>query len=364
VAALKPVPIFDGHNDVLLRLNRRAGAQPVAAFLQGDDKGHLDLPKALKGGFAGGLFAIFVPSPKRENSSSSKTPAPESGVIGDDPAPPAVDTAEAQRTVFAMVALLYRIERESQGRVRVCRQAADIESCLADDALAAVLHIEGAEAIEANFELLDVLYAAGLRSLGPVWSRPNIFGHGVPFRCPSSPDIGPGLTDLGKALIGACNDLRILIDLSHLNERGFWDVAELSTAPLVATHSNAHAISPHSRNLTDRQLAAIRQSGGLVGVNFATAFLRPDGRHDKNTPIELIVRHTAHLLEHLGEDGVGFGSDFDGAMIPAELGDAAGLQILVQALHKHGFDKPLIEKLCFRNWLRVLGRTWGAAHCK
>ena len=125
--------------------------------------------------------------------------------------------------------------------------------------LAAVLHIEGAEAIDANFELLDVLYAAGLRSLGPVWSRPNAFGHGVPFRCPSSPDTGPGLTDLGKALIGACNRLRILIDLSHLNERGFWDVAAISNAPLVATHSNAHAISPHSRNLTDRQLAAIRQ---------------------------------------------------------------------------------------------------------
>lgn len=364
MAALKPIPIFDGHNDVLLRLHRRPGAEAVAAFLQGEDKGHLDLPKARKGGFAGGLFAIFVPSPKRENASSSKTPPETGSVIGNDPAPPAVDPADAQRTVFAMVSLLYRIERESQGRLRVCRDAADIESCVADNVLAAVLHIEGAEAIEANFELLDVLTAAGLRSLGPVWSRPNVFGHGVPFRCPSSPDIGPGLTDLGKALIGACNTLRILIDLSHLNERGFWDVAELSTAPLVATHSNAHAISPHSRNLTDRQLAAIRQSGGLVGVNFATAFLRPDGRHDKNTPIDLIVRHVAHLLEHLGEDGVGFGSDFDGAMIPDELGDAAGLQILVQALRRQGFNKRLIEKLCFRNWLRVLKRTWGTAAAK
>jgi membrane dipeptidase len=361
-AALKPIPILDGHNDVLLRLHRHAGAGAVNAFLQGEDKGHLDLLKARRGGFAGGLFAIFVPSPKRDNGSGSKaTPQDSASVIGNDPAPPAVDEAQAQRTVFAMVSLLYRIERESQGRVRVCRNAGDIERCLADDVLAAVLHIEGAEAIDVNLELLDVLYAAGLRSLGPVWSRPNLFGYGVPFRCPSSPDIGPGLTDLGKALIAACNRLRILIDLSHLNERGFWDVAELSTAPLVATHSNAHAVSPHSRNLTDRQLAAIRQTGGLVGVNFATAFLRPDGRHDKNTPIDLIVRHVDHLLEHLGEDGVGLGSDFDGAVIPAELGDAAGLQILVQALHKHGFGKPLIEKLCFRNWLRVLGRTWEAA---
>ena len=265
---------------------------------------------------------------------------------------------EAQRTVFSMVSLLYRIERQSQGRVRVCRTVDDIETCLDDAALAAVLHIEGAEAIDANFELLDVLHEAGLRSLGPVWSRPNAFGHGVPFRCPSSPDTGPGLTELGKALIGACNRLRILLDLSHLNERGFWDVAEISNAPLVATHSNAHAISPHSRNLTDWQLAAIRQTAGLVGVNFAVSFLRPDGGRDKNTPLELIIQHTEHMLEYLGEDGVGFGSDFDGAQMPAELGNAAGLQKLVQALRKRGFGQKLIEKLCFRNWLRVLRKTW------
>jgi membrane dipeptidase len=260
--------------------------------------------------------------------------------------------------VVAMVSLLYRIEAQSRGRLRVCRSVADIENCLDDDALAAVLHIEGAEAIDSNFELLDVLHAAGLRSLGPVWSRPNAFGHGVPFRCPSSPDTGPGLTDLGKALIGACNRLKILIDLSHLNERGFWDVAKLSTAPLVATHSNAHAISPHSRNLTDRQLKAIGDSKGLVGVNFATSFLRPDGNRDKTTPLDLIVQHIEHLLEFLGEDGVGFGSDFDGAQMPAELGTAAGLHKLVQALRRRGLSKKLIEKLCFRNWLRVLRRTW------
>jgi membrane dipeptidase len=364
VPSPRRIPIFDGHNDVLLRLYRREGTDAIAAFLKGEDKGHLDLPKARQGGFAGGLFAIFVPSPKRKDRAGGETPPQEPGnvtgsVIGSDPAPPAVDVAEAQRVVFAMAALLLRIERESKGRLRVCRTAGDIENCLAENVLAAVLHIEGAEAIDANFELLDVLYAAGLRSLGPVWSRPNVFGHGVPFRCPSSPDTGPGLTDLGKALIGACNALRILIDLSHLNERGFWDTAEISNAPLVATHSNAHAISPHSRNLTDRQLAAIGKTGGLVGVNFAASFLRPDGRHDKDTPADLIIQHIEHMLEHAGEDSVGFGSDFDGAMIPAELGNAAGLQILVQAMRQRGFRKPLIEKVCFRNWLRVLGRTWG-----
>jgi membrane dipeptidase len=257
-----------------------------------------------------------------------------------------------------MVSLLYAIERESQGRVRVCRTVSDIQHCIDNDVLAPVLHIEGAEAIDEKFEVLDVLHAAGLRSLGPVWSRANIFGHGVPFRCPSSPDIGPGLTDIGKELIRVCNRLRILVDLSHLNEAGFWDVAALSDAPLVATHSNAHAISPHSRNLTDKQLAAIRETDGMVGVNYAVSFLRPDGKQDKDTPADLIIEHVQYLLEHLGEDRVGLGSDFDGASIPAELGSAARLQILVEKMRERQFGQTLIEKVCFRNWLRVLKKTW------
>ena len=268
----------------------------------------------------------------------------------------------AQSAVFAMVSLLLRIERESQGRVRVCRNVDDIQQGIEDGVLAPVLHIEGAEAIDPNFELLDVLHAAGLRSLAPVWSRSNAFGHGVPFLCPSSPDTGPGLTDHGKELIGACNRLRILIDLSHLNERGFWDVAAISKAPLVATHSNAHALSPHSRNLTDKQLTAIGETGGMVGVNFATSYLRPDGCQDADTSVDLVIEHLEHILKHVGEDGVGFGSDFDGAKIPAGIGNAAGLQNLVQVMRARGYGEPLIEKLCYRNWLRVLGQIWGRPH--
>jgi membrane dipeptidase len=351
-----PIPIFDGHNDVLLRLYRRGGSDAPRAFLEGETTGHLDLPKALEGGFAGGLFAIFVPSKGKAGSATGDAPSPDVGV--DQPLAPAIDLAAAQSVVFGMVSLLFRIERESQGRVRVCRSVSDIRQCMNDGALAPVLHIEGAEAIDPNFEILDVLYAAGLRSLGPVWSRPNAFGHGVPFVCPSSPDIGPGLTDLGKELIRQCNRLRILVDLSHINERGFWDVAAISNAPLVATHSNAHALSPHSRNLTDKQLAAIRETGGLVGVNFATSFLRPDGARDADTSIDLVMDHLEHMLEHVGEDGVGFGSDFDGAKMPSGIGTAAGLQNLVEAMRARGFSGPLIEKICFRNWLRVLGQTW------
>jgi len=355
--AQSPTPFFDGHNDALLRLFKRKGPDAPRAFLDGEGKGQLDLPMAVQGGFAGGMFAIFVPSPRNKVTSTDNAP-PVSGTAPGAPMPPPLELTEAQTAVWSMASILFRIEREADGRFRVCRTIEDIRRCMETGAVAAVLHIEGAEAIDPEFETLDVLYQAGLRSLGPVWSRPNIFGHGVPFRCPSSPDIGPGLTDLGKELVRACNRLNILVDLSHLNEAGFWDVAKLSDAPFVATHSNAHALSPHSRNLTDKQLAAIRESGGMVGVNYAVSFLRADGRQDSDTPVEIILDHAEHLIKHVGEDGVGFGSDFDGAMMPKGLGNAAGLPVLVEVMRTRGYGKPLIEKLCFRNWLRVLERTW------
>src|SRR4029079_204990 len=118
---------------------------------------------------------------------------------------------------------------------------------------------------------LEQWYDRGLRSIGLVWSRPNAFAEGVPFRCLSQRATGPGLSDAGRDLVRACNRLGILVDLSHLNEAGFWDVAALSDAPLVATQSNAHALSAATRNLTDAQLDAIGKSGGVVGINFAVS---------------------------------------------------------------------------------------------
>ncbi len=344
---------FDGHNDVLLRLWRQGGDAP-AAFLDGNGRGQLDLPRAIEGGMTGGLYAIFVPS-----ESGRPRSEPMDTVPYDVPVPAPPDMTAAQRATFAMASILFQIADRSNGRVRLARSVADIRAAKAAGAHAPVLHIEGCEALDPELHLLDVLYAAGLRSLGPVWSRSNSFGHGVPFRFPTSPDIGDGLTDLGKALVKRCNEKRILIDLSHLNEKGFWDVARLSDAPLVATHSNAHALCASARNLTDKQLAAIRESGGLVGVNYAVSFLRPDGRRVAATPLDVVVDHIAYLVERLGEDGVGLGSDFDGAMIPEGIRSVAGLPNLVAAMRKRQFGDALIEKICFENWMRVLERTWG-----
>ncbi|WBL34347.1 dipeptidase [Sinirhodobacter sp. HNIBRBA609] len=350
-----PVPVFDGHNDFLLRLLRDP-ARREATWLTETGEGHLDLPRMRAGGFVGGFFAVYIPSPQAHDD-------PDFDAIMRNPPfslplPDLIGQAEALPVAMAMVGHLMWMERT--GHLVICRSVADIRAAMAAGKIAAILHFEGAEPIGADLDALHVWHAMGLRSLGPVWSRPTVFGHGVPFAFPSSPDTGEGLTPAGKALVCECNALRIMLDLSHLNEKGFYDIAALSDAPLVATHSNAHAITPSSRNLTDRQLAVIRESDGLVGLNYASGFLRADGIGDPFEGWEPILRHLDHLIAHLGEDRVGLGSDFDGATIPADLGDAAGLPRLIDALRQNGYGEELIAKLAHRNWLAVLERTWGA----
>lgn len=350
------IPVFDGHNDFLLRLWRHPG-QRTALWRGEDGRGHLDLPRMRAGGFAGGLFAIYVPS--REGEGQVDIDALMDAPPFVLPLPAELSLAEAQPVALAQAAQLLALARENPDDFALCRTVAEIRAAMASGRIAAVMHMEGAEAIDPDLDALYVFHAMGLRSLGPVWSRPTAFGHGVPFAFPSSPDTGPGLTEAGRRLVAACNALRILIDLSHLNEKGFDDVARLSDAPLVATHSNAHAVTPASRNLTDRQLEAIRASGGLVGLNFATVFLRPDGRRAPEMGWEPVLHHLDHLLEKLGEEGVALGSDFDGATLPAPLADVAGLPALTDAMAAHGYNSALIDKICHANWLNLLHRQWG-----
>lgn len=344
--------IFDGHNDVLLQLYRAGGLSASAQFGSGRD-GAIDLNKAKAGGFGGGFFAVYVPSPMDIDAKFEEMTKASYDLDLPDP----IDWQAAVPVAMAQAAILFDLEK--RGFLTVCRSAAEIRAALANGKMAAILHMEGAEAIDPDFHTLDVLYQAGLRSLGPVWSRTTIFGHGVPFRYPSTGDIGPALSDHGLRLIKRCDEKNIMVDLSHLNEAGFWDVARHSTKPLVATHSNVHGICPHSRNLTDKQLAAIRESDGMVGLNFAVAFLRADGRMVAEVPLEQMLRHLEYLIEHLGEDRVGFGSDYDGAIVPEALTSCAGLPALRHAMMNHGYDDALMAKLCHENWLRVLEKTWG-----
>ncbi|GAA3093553.1 dipeptidase [Rhizobium viscosum] len=344
--------VFDGHNDVLLRLwsHAKNGSDPVAEFANGTTAGHIDAIRSKAGGLAGGLCAIYVPSgdlvfadPDVNGHYATPLAAPL------DPLPSLAIATE-------MAAIALRLDRA--GAWRLCRTVKDIRKAMASGVFAAVMHIEGCEAIGADLAALDVFYAAGLRSLGPVWSRHNIFGHGVPFAFPSSPDTAPGLTEAGFALVRECNRLGILIDLAHITEKGFWDVAKTSDQPLVASHSNVHALTPVARNLTDRQLDAIRERRGLVGLNYATAMLRPDGRSDADTPLSDMIRHIDYLVNRAGIDCVALGSDFDGATIPEEIGDASGNQRLIAALRQAGYGAEDLTKMASENWLRILASAW------
>lgn len=338
-------PIFDGHHDALTS----ATADRLAT---GRPDGHLDLPRACAAGLAASIFAIFTPTP---GDASMDTPADIDGGYAmplAEPVPHADAAAHASATAGRLLAL------ERDGALRVARTVADLDAAAAGGPHAAVLHLEGAEAVDPGLDALDLWHAAGLRSLGIVWSRDNAFGHGVPFRFPCSPDVGPGLTDAGRELVRRCNALGIVVDTSHLTAAGFHDVARITEAPLVASHSGAHAITPVSRNLADDQLDAIAASDGLVGIPFIVEFVRADGAPDADTPLDAIVAHVRHVADRIGVRHVGFGSDFDGGIMPAPLSDVTGLPALLDALRASGFDEAEVAAIAWGNWRRVLDATW------
>jgi membrane dipeptidase len=148
------------------------------------------------------------------------------------------------------------------------------------------------------------------------------------------------------------------VDLSHLNEAGFWDVAGLEAGPLVASHSAVHALCAASRNLLDPQLDAIGETGGLVGIVFACPFLRPDFADNPDTPLELIARHAAYVAERIGVAHVALGSDFDGATMPAALTGVDRVPILLDALAEVGFSDDEVDQIAWQNWRRVLAAWW------
>jgi membrane dipeptidase len=336
--------VFDGHNDSLTR-------EDHARFASGREGGQLDLPRMAEAGMRGGIFAVFIRNPETADYKPRLSNRPG----GAGPAPE-LDHAFAVAAATTAAGRLLALERA--GDMRVGRTVADIDAAVEGGPPVAVLHLEGAEPIDADLESLDLWYAAGLRSVGPVWSRPNAFGNGVRFKYPATPDMGPGLTDAGKQLVRSCAELGIVLDLAHMNEAGFWDAVEIGAAPLVVSHAGAHAICPNSRNLTDAQIDAVGATGGVVGIVFAPAFLRPDGKNQTDTPLALIPRHARHIADRIGVEHVALGSDFDGTEVPDALKDVTGLPRLLEEFSTHGFTDSEIEAIAWTNWRRTLARCW------
>ena len=225
-----------------------------------------------------------------------------------------------------------------------------------------MLHLEGAEPIGPGLDELEVLHAAGLRSLGLSWSRPNAFATGVPFGFPGSPDQGPGpdrpRARARRARAASCG---VLVDVSHLNARGFWDVAELLDGParrLALRRARAVSLAAQP----DRRAAARDRRARRPRRDQLPRRLPARGRRDDaDTPLERIVEHAAHVAEVAGLDAVALGSDFDGATMPAALGDVAGLPALLDALRTvAGFGEAELASVARGNWRRVLAAAWAA----
>ena len=338
------IPVVDGHNDALLRVWRSGGS-----LRERSEEGQLDLPRMREGGIVAGFFAIFVPATdvRPDYSVALRRTADGYAIPLDPPLP-----AERGERIAAELAAIFARD------LTPVLTASDLKRCIAGEEVGAILHLEGAEPIAPDLGNLESWRKRGMRSLGLAWSRPNAFACGVPFRYPGTPDTGPGLTAAGRSLVGACNEIGVMLDLSHLTGAGFVDVARLSDAPLVVTHTAAHALTPIPRNLTDAQLDAVRDSGGLVGVFFDGTMTHPRAEIEADTPLDVLLDHIEHLAERMGIEHVALGSDYDGCTPVAAVGDASKVQTLFEGLAGRGWPDDDLRALGHRNWLRVLRATW------
>lgn len=289
-------PILVGHSDYLPAL---AGYDVKSPLMGLSPRRHDISPRAhlaREARLLGGFYEVFVPP--------IEPPAVVRSSNGFDiDYPPPLDRGYAlERTVAGMRSLLDLVNAP-ESNVRLVRSVAEIELAHRQDKTAAILHLADADAIDPNLNALAVLHAAGLRSIAITWSRRNTFGYGAPYRSPGSPDDGPGLAESGISLVTACNKLGLLVDVAHLNEAGFRDVAKTSSAPLVMSHGTAHALTPTSRAATDAQLRAIADSGGLIGVSSEGMAVRPE------MLVEAMVAHIGYIADRIGIEYVAFGSD-------------------------------------------------------
>lgn len=365
---------FDGHNDSLtkhypprhLRSGSGAGFRKHS-FIKGCPNCHMDLPRIKEAGLRGGIFAVFIDPVPEENSEeeigSSYLQGHKRQTGPGFPLPePPIDANLALTASLEVLSHAFRDERAAEGQIKIVRTKSDLRSALDEDRLAVILHLEGCEAVDADLQNLEVLYQAGVRSLGICWSRPNIFGFGAPFAYGMSPDLGPGLSKAGKSLVRFCNEQGILIDLAHLNAAGFLDAVRLSSKPVAVSHTAAHALCPSVRNLTDEQLDKIAENGGLVGVTFHVPDLLGPQNECASTirpgavisPLQAIAAHIEYIGERIGFEHVALGSDFDGCTIPSEMEDVRGLKRLASELAETGLSADNIDKVCFGNWQRLL----------
>ena len=363
--------VCDLHVDTLQRL---AKGESLAG-----NGGHLDLPRMRRGGLDLQFFAVWVDPvylPRREG--------------------------ERDRSYERANALIDAFEREMQthsAAVQPARTAAEARRIVAAGGIAAALGIEGGHAIENDLGKLEALYRRGVRYMGLTWNNSLDWADAAKEETLHGTRHG-GLTGFGEQVVRRMNDLGMIVDLSHAAESTFWHVLRVSRAPVMASHSDAWALTPHFRNLKDDQIRALAAHGGIIGINFYCAFLDTTfmqrqmqaEEHLKDqveaietahlydfptqctlarrlldaemgptpVPATRIADHVLHMVQLVGPDHVALGSDFDGtAAVPDDMPDVEHLPLVTRLLHQRGLDDNAIRKILGENVLRFFERVCG-----
>lgn len=369
-ALMQRAVVIDGHSDSLSRMVRDFD------FSVRNETGHMDIPRLLQAGMNGQFLAAFL-FPPREGQNGIKR---------------VLDMLDAGHQLAA-----------KDERFVIAYTAEDILEAKREGKVAGILCIEGGHAIEDDLAVLRMYHRLGVRYMTLTWMNSNNWADA------SGPDqseygsLGPhgGLTEFGKEVIREMNRLGMIVDISHVHDDTFWDVIEVTTKPVIASHSCAWGINPHFRNLKDDMLKALAENGGVIGINFAPGFLSAEyeekngplrdriyGRYremrktmDENSdeykqevarlraemaekawrvPMSVLCDHIEHVVKVAGIDHVGLGSDFDGiGDTPEGIEDCTDLVLIVYELRKRGWSEEDLRKLLGLNFLRVIRENTG-----
>jgi dipeptidase. Metallo peptidase. MEROPS family M19 len=312
---LESIWVVDGHCDSL-------GDYLMAkrTLKDSNERGHWDLQKAKEGNVALQFMAAFIESEYKPDRAVCRG--------------------------FQLLDAAKRFIKENADVVFPILNKDDLLKIPDKHKVGLLISVEGGEILGDNILMVDKIFQLGVRALGLTWNQQNAIGYGV-----GASKQKEGLTFFGRQVIKQLNELGMLIDVSHLNESGFWDVLECSRYPVIASHSCAKALCSHPRNLSDQQLKSLAANGGVIGVNFNPPFLTTNSVAKR----EDVVRHISYIAEVAGVEVVGLGSDFDGiSEVPELLTDAAQYPGLAQDLLKAGFSVEDIKKIFNKNFMRLL----------
>lgn len=303
---MHPISFFDAHCDTV-------SCCAHLGWDLADSPGHTDLRRGARFAQYAQVFALYHDSAE----------PPLDGMF-----------AECVRQIETFQTQLARYPEQ----IVQCRTAEELERAEKSHQIAALLSVEGADLLECDPERLNFAKQMGVKLINLTWNRANaLSGTNV-----EEPDRGLG--EQGRAFVRRAQRLDILMDVSHLSDRGFWDLMEITEKPIVASHSDSRVLCGHPRNLTDEMFCAIRDSGGFVGLNFYLPFLGMDGS------IDAIFAHLEHFLALGGERTVGFGCDWDGCdAMPAPIRGVQDMELIYEEMIRRGYGQELIDGIFYNN---------------